>query len=342
MSSNVPMYGFGGGSGGTGAALTVTAPARATVTVSKDGKSKTKVAGTDGVAVFKGLSSGDWTLSITDGTQTAQKTVTITADYDVSITFNVIPDFTYSGVYEVVNDEDEPIAASPDNWKIRFLTSGVLTFNSLDESLKGIDVFLVGGGGAGRDCSGSSKNQGGGGGGGYTKTELGLLIATDTQYEITIGAGGSVVSDGSGNAGGSTSAFGFTVSGGSGSSSATGGKGGSGGGNGFSSDGGGNGGADGASAGGAGQGTTTREFGGPTGRLYAGGGGGGSSYNSNKMYTGGKGGAGGGGNGHALNQESTPGTANTGGGGGGSAGWSKSAKAGGSGIVIIRNAREVA
>ena len=87
MQTMVPLYGFGGGSGGTGAALTVTAPAGATVTVSKDGKSKTKVADLDGVAVFKGLSSGDWLLSITDGTQTAQKTVTITADYTTEITF---------------------------------------------------------------------------------------------------------------------------------------------------------------------------------------------------------------------------------------------------------------
>ena len=70
-----------------GSTLTVTAPALCTVTVSKDGKTKTKVAGTDGVVVFKGLSSGDWLLSITDGTQTAQKTVTITADYTAAITF---------------------------------------------------------------------------------------------------------------------------------------------------------------------------------------------------------------------------------------------------------------
>ena len=70
-----------------GATLTVTAPALCTVTVSTDAKSKTKVADTDGVAVFKGLSTGDWTLSITDGEQTAQKTVTITADYTTAITF---------------------------------------------------------------------------------------------------------------------------------------------------------------------------------------------------------------------------------------------------------------
>ena len=87
MQTMVPLYGFGGGSGGTGATLTVNAPAGCTVTVSKDGKTKTKTAGTDGVAVFKGLATGQWTVTITDGEQTAQKTVTITADYSAEITF---------------------------------------------------------------------------------------------------------------------------------------------------------------------------------------------------------------------------------------------------------------
>lgn len=84
--STVPLYGFGGGSG-SGATLTVTAPAGATVTVSKDGKAKTKVADSSGVAVFKGLSTGEWTINITDGEQTAQKPVAITADYSTVITF---------------------------------------------------------------------------------------------------------------------------------------------------------------------------------------------------------------------------------------------------------------
>lgn len=87
MQTTIPLYGFGGGTGGTGASLTVTAPAGATVTVSKDGKSKTKVADDSGVAVFKGLSTGEWTVTITDGEQEAQKTVTITADYAAAITF---------------------------------------------------------------------------------------------------------------------------------------------------------------------------------------------------------------------------------------------------------------
>lgn len=86
MQTMVPLYGFGGG-GGTGAALTVTAPAGCTVTVSKDGKTKTKVAGADGTAVFKGLATGEWTLTINDGSQTASKPVMITANYSAAITF---------------------------------------------------------------------------------------------------------------------------------------------------------------------------------------------------------------------------------------------------------------
>lgn len=80
------LYG-NGGSGGTVAALTVTAPAGATVTVSKDGKSKTKVADSTGVAVFKGLSSGQWTLRVTLGELSDQRTVTITSEYSTTISF---------------------------------------------------------------------------------------------------------------------------------------------------------------------------------------------------------------------------------------------------------------
>ena len=87
MQTTIPLYGFGGGSGGIGATLTVTAPAGCTVTVSKDGKTKTKTAGADGVAVFKGLATGEWTLTITDGSQTSTKPVVITADYSTVIAF---------------------------------------------------------------------------------------------------------------------------------------------------------------------------------------------------------------------------------------------------------------
>ena len=82
------IFNVTGGGGGTGCTLTITAPVGATVTVSKDGKSKpSKVVDTTGAVVFKGLESGIWTVTITNGTDTATKTVEIKADYQAEITF---------------------------------------------------------------------------------------------------------------------------------------------------------------------------------------------------------------------------------------------------------------
>lgn len=81
----VALEGFGSGS--AGGTLTVTAPANVTVTVSKDGKTKAKNSGTSGVVVFKGLATGTWTLTITDGSQTSSKPVVVTADYSTVIAF---------------------------------------------------------------------------------------------------------------------------------------------------------------------------------------------------------------------------------------------------------------
>lgn len=72
------------GGGGKGCPLNVTAPAGATVTVSKDGLTKTKVAGSDGKAVFRGLTAGTWELSITDGTNTEYDEVEIVGDVALS------------------------------------------------------------------------------------------------------------------------------------------------------------------------------------------------------------------------------------------------------------------
>ena len=76
-----------GGSGGTGATLTVTAPTLCTVSISKDSKTKTKNAGADGTAVFKGLETGTWMLAITDGSNTASKPIMIRTDYSDRISF---------------------------------------------------------------------------------------------------------------------------------------------------------------------------------------------------------------------------------------------------------------
>nr|DAE89225.1 MAG TPA: Receptor Binding Protein sandwich domain, phage receptor [Caudoviricetes sp.] len=305
--------------GGAGGVLTVTVIPGELVTVSHGDKSQTKAANASGVAVFKGLKAGAWTVAVTRNGKPTAKTVIIVTDYSVSIPLNTIPEFTYTGDYEIVNDSDEPITVSQDNWKIRFLTSGTLTFTNLNGAEGGIDVFLVGGGGNGETIRGAR-----GGGGGYTKTVKGVSIAIATPYTVTIGASSGTSSAFGASANGASGANGGSGGGGGGSSSGTPGNGGSNGGNGTAGN---------VSGGGTGQGTTTREFGESTGKLYSGGGGGSAA----------KAGAAGdstAGAGAAFGGAAKNGVANTGGGGG--AAYSGTAGAGGSGIVIIRNVRGAA
>lgn len=305
--------------GGAGGVLTVTVSPGELVTVSNSDKSQAKAANASGVAVFKGLKAGPWTVAVTRNGKPTAKTVIVVTDYSVSIPLITIPEFTYTGDYEIVNDSDEPITVSQDNWKIRFLTSGTLTFTNLNGAENGIDVFLVGGGGNGETIRGAR-----GGGGGYTKTVKGVSIAIATPYTVTIGASSGTSSAFGASANGASGADGGSGGGGGGSSSGTSGNGGSNGGNGTAGN---------VSNGGTGQGTTTREFGESTGKLYSGGGGGSAAY----AGAAGDSTAGAGANfgGAAKN-----GVANTGGGGG--AAYSGTAGRGGSGIAIIRNARGAA
>ena len=225
-----------------------------------------------------------------------------------------LPKFEYTGTYEYIED-------GGGNWRIKFLTSGMLT---LFTNLR-VDAFLVGGGAGGKNDGGS------GGGGGYTNTVKNIELLSGGNYDITIGAGGAP----NGN-GGETSGFGVTAAGGSGKNGGSGG--------GAFGIKGGNGGSDGSNGGdasvaittvkgGTGQGTTTREFGEASGDLYSGGGGGGST-NSNTNSSGGLGGGGYG----AKDTSGGNGQENTGGGGGGTY-TGKNGGYGGSGIFIIRNAR---
>lgn len=235
------------------------------------------------------------------------------------------PEFTYTGEYKMLDDGDN-------NWRIKFLSSGTLTFQMLKGAVNGIDVFLVGGGGKGA-YGGWQTNHGGGGGGGYTVTSKGLTVSSGSSYDIVVGNGGE-----------DTSAFEITAKCGEPGKEAAsasdgghvpgaGGAGGSGGGMGGN-----DGGSDGSNGlgdlGGQGQGTSTREFGEETGDLYAGGGGGGG-------HLGGAGGGGNGGDGDEDGFDLTPGEPNTGGGGAGAPSTATGyGSDGGSGIVIIRNARK--
>lgn len=242
-----------------------------------------------------------------------------------------IPVFSYSGSCELISDGGK-------DWRIKFYTSGTLRFSSLGNAKNGIQVFLVGGGGAG----GSGHNQyhfGLGGSGGFNTLGT-AFVEKDKDYTVTIGAGGAKLSKGATNErsdGGVTGAFGLEARGGGGggnrntandgSTYAT-APGGSGGG-GWQGDGGSDG-SDGKGAGaGIGEHICCHEFReANSGSLYCGGGAGCNSPSA-------KGGPGGGG---APDSDASP---NSGGGGGGCTAAGSSGGAGGSGIVVIRNIRGI-
>lgn len=278
----------------------------------------------------------------------------------VNIVPKVLPIYTYTGQHTLLKDN-----AEQGWWRIKFLSSGVLTWLSEDTE---IDVFLVGGGAGGYSRK-STTDIGGGGGGGYTKTVKRLSVQKNQRIQITIGAGGSANNDG-----GATSFDSQSVNGGDGTYGGCGG--------GASSivkqygnkAVGGNGGSDGesggsaqvlieevmTSSGGRGQGSTTREFGDAGAELYSGGGGGAAAHHLgiSENVSSGSGGAGtprlaksGTGDkpgvGSYLSVGGSAGGGYGGGGGGGikltsvSANLSDSSAcgAGAQGIVIIRDAR---
>lgn len=285
------------------------------------GKIGTYEVGSYRVAPYVGIEStaGDYTSDTAEITATGE-----TVSIDLS--YNTIPEFTYTGSYKVTDDNGTTITESTGNWMITFLTTGVFKASKLNGAKNGIDVFVLGGGGKGGALSvvsGGGYNYysgGGGGGGGYRTNSYDIDIVADRAYEIVVGG-----------AGGSSSAFDVSANAGS---------------NGGSGDGGGTGGSGGSRGGDGGEAANdaqngedgARAFLVSTGYRYGGGGGGGSGYNG-KTQKRGEDGAGGK-DGGAEGGESA--TANTGGGGGGEDVYyegSSSVGTGGSGIVIIRNKR---
>lgn len=239
------------------------------------------------------------------------------------------------------SSSNQPIDDGDGNWRIKFLQSGTLT---VAEDVH-VDIFAVGGGGNGATVTYSSDSGRGGGGGGYTKTVRNIKLEKDKTYTVAIGAaqGESSFSGADGtvycNAAGGKSATSYSGAnggsgGGPGALQTTIGRPGSNGSNGTNTSS--------TYTGGIGQGTTTREFGEEDGDLYAGGGGGGGAASQYYVEFV-PGGEGGGGNGGTSREIATNGGENTGGGGGGGAastGYGNGGT-GGSGIVIIRNARVI-
>lgn len=326
MSDGIIVGCGGGGEGGT---LVVTGVAGDTVTIAKDGKTYSRTVNNAGQAVFKGLASGEWTVTMTNGVETTTETVNIVADYTLELGYNTPPTYTYTGESTYVDEGDG-------NWHLKLLTSGNLTFTNLGNA-KELEVFLVGGGAGGTKIINTGGN---GGGGGYVNNGT-FAPQKNTAYDAVIGAGGAI----NGGSGGTTTIFDLTANGGSGSNGGSGGGGGTTSGGGTSGETGGVGGTNGGngkagsngSSGGTGAGVTTIPWGDePKYGRYAGGGGGGGGYED----YGGAGGAGGGGKGGNSSSNGTSGSTNTGGGGGGGS-YGGNGGAGGSGIILIRNKRTV-
>ena len=243
------------------------------------------------------------------------------------------------------SSSNQPIDDGDGNWRVKFLSSGTLTV--VEDMF--VDIFAVGGGGNGGGSSGDAYYGGGGGGGGYTYTTRNVLLEKGKSYTVTVGA-----ALGASSLVGEDNIVLCEAAGGKSGSTRNGGNGGSGGGPGayasWSTGYPGSDGADGTAntsgsttsdtmIGGTGQGKTTREFEEADGDLYSGGGGGGKSPSGSGSSR--PGAEGGGGDGASNTARATAGGENTGGGGGGGAGFTgyTSGAAGGSGIVIIRNAR---
>lgn len=135
MSIAVPLYGFGA-SGGEGGTLKVNAPPLVAVTITnKAGKTKTKTANADGMAIFKGLASGKWNVTIvnSDG-----KPTTITADvqteYTVTIAFfSATIDITYPAGSTCTCSDGTTTLSAPDTsgtWACIVPNAGTWTVTS--------------------------------------------------------------------------------------------------------------------------------------------------------------------------------------------------------------------
>lgn len=261
-------------------------------------------------------------------------------------------------------------------------TQGWVAYNAANETNTAfakepleVNYLIVAGGGAG----GADGGGGGAGGlrtsygstsGGGASAETAPTLAINTNYTVTVGAGGSGVLNSHPSNNGSNSVFNTTTSTGggyggnalsNGQAASSGGSGGGGsrgpsntggaagtsnqgyaGGNGtYTASNYGTGGGGGASAvGGNGSGSVAGDGGDGLSVSITGssvnyaGGGGGSNFATATAY--GSGGSGGGGNGGNANGSQTSGTANTGGGGGGSGGSTQTSGSGGSGVVILR------
>lgn len=120
----------------------------------------------------------------------------------------VIPDFTYTGEYLLVNEEGG-------NWKLYLITSGTFTPNVNMT----VDVCLFGGGQGGRGGYSNASGWASGGAPGQpgpSTTVMNYILEAGVAYAVIIGAGGDGSTNGinAASPGGSTSFAAITINGG--------------------------------------------------------------------------------------------------------------------------------
>lgn len=122
--------------GGSGCILTITAVASETVTISKNGKSKSKTADSKGVAVFRGLDTGKWTITIVRGGVPITRVVAVTADYSVAIPlFAATINITYPSGSTCTCSDGTTTLSAPDTsgtWVCTVPNAGKWTVTSTD------------------------------------------------------------------------------------------------------------------------------------------------------------------------------------------------------------------
>lgn len=134
--------------GGSGCILTITAVASETVTISKNGKSKSKTADSKGVAVFRGLDTGKWTITIVRGGVPITRVVAVTADYSVAIPlFAATINITYPAGSTCTCSDGTTTLSAPDTsgtWACIVPNAGTWTVSSTDgDKSKSADVVII-------------------------------------------------------------------------------------------------------------------------------------------------------------------------------------------------------
>lgn len=134
--------------GGSGCILTITAVASETVTISKNGKSKSKTTDSKGIAVFRGLDTGKWTIVIVRGGAPITRVVTVTADYHVAIPlFAATINITYPAGSTCTCSDGTTTLSAPDTsgtWVCTVPNAGTWTVSSTDgDTSKSADVVIT-------------------------------------------------------------------------------------------------------------------------------------------------------------------------------------------------------